>query len=409
MWKWIIIVASVAGMTCAVYVTARTTKVAPVPPLRQEPVRKPYPHAIVGAGLVEPESESVVIGVTEPGRVAKVFVSRGQKVKKDDPLFQVDTRALEAQKASAEAALRTAQADLARTVAYQRPEEGPILEAKRDQAAGFLAQISAAKENAEALVVQGEWTLKDHQSQVRRLAATVKANASPVEELEHEEFVVKSLEAGVRAAQAQAASLAGQEQAARAALAVAENELKLFKAGAWKPDVVRAIALADEAAKRVEGLAVEIERRIIRAPIDGSILRCNLHEGEYAGAGEATAEKAAVVIGDLSRLRVRVDIDEFDAARFKPGAEATAFYKGRPQPAFRLEFVTVEPFVVPKRALTNSQQELVDARTLQVIYRVASSAAQLYVGQQLDVFVSVDALGPTNSQAGLPESRVDNR
>jgi hypothetical protein len=180
---------------------------------------------------------------------------------------------------------------------------------------------------------------------------------------------------------------------------VTENELKLLHAGAWPPDVVRARAVADEGAKRVEGLAVEIERRMIRAPIGGVVLRCNLHEGEYAAAGAATPEKAAIVIGDLSRLRVRVDIDEFDAARFKPGAEATAFYKGRSQPAFRLEFVAVEPFVVPKRALTNSQQELVDARTLQVIYRMGSPDARPYVGQQLDVFVAADAPGATYLQA----------
>jgi hypothetical protein len=42
---------------------------------------------------------------------------------------------------------------------------------------------------------------------------------------------------------------------------------------------------------------------------------------------------------------------------------------------------------VPKRALTNSQTELVDARVLQVIYRVVSEDVSLYVGQQLDVFI----------------------
>ena len=52
-----------------------------------------------------------------------------------------------------------------------------------------------------------------------------------------------------------------------------------------------------------------------------------------------------------------------------------------------LEFVRIEPFIIPKRAVTNSQQELVDTRVLQVIYKIVSGPESLYVGQQVDVFV----------------------
>jgi multidrug resistance efflux pump len=146
----------------------------------------------------------------------------------------------------------------------------------------------------------------------------------------------------------------------------------------------------DEAKAAVQKVSTEIRFRTTCAPRDATVLRCNLHEGEFISTGTPLPEQAPIVLGDLSRWNVRVDIDEFDASRFHPGAPGTAFFKGQATPALKLEFVSVEPFVIPKRALTNSQQELVDARVLQVIYRVAEPNVALYIGQQLDVFVEAE-------------------
>jgi hypothetical protein len=62
--------------------------------------------------------------------------------------------------------------------------------------------------------------------------------------------------------------------------------------------------------------------------------------------------------------------------------------KGDPTTRFPLEFVRVEPFVVPKKSLTGENTERIDTRVLQVIYRVAPGAGpRLYVGQQVDVYI----------------------
>jgi hypothetical protein len=50
----------------------------------------------------------------------------------------------------------------------------------------------------------------------------------------------------------------------------------------------------------------------------------------------------------------------------------------------------IEPFVVPKQALTGENTERVDTRVLQVLYAIESRRAgkhPVYVGQQLDVFI----------------------
>jgi hypothetical protein len=49
--------------------------------------------------------------------------------------------------------------------------------------------------------------------------------------------------------------------------------------------------------------------------------------------------------------------------------------------------------VVPKRSLTGESTERVDTRVLQVLYRFDSAAMNVYVGQQVDVFVEAPPIG----------------
>ncbi len=95
-----------------------------------------------------------------------------------------------------------------------------------------------------------------------------------------------------------------------------------------------------------------------------------------------------IVLGDVQRLHVRVDIDENDLAMFRPNAPAIATLKGRSQVRFPLEFVKVEPYVIPKKSLTGDNSERVDTRVLQVLYALPGDRpVQVYVGQQMDVYL----------------------
>jgi hypothetical protein len=51
--------------------------------------------------------------------------------------------------------------------------------------------------------------------------------------------------------------------------------------------------------------------------------------------------------------------------------------------------VRVEPYVVPKQSLTGDNRERVDTRVLQVVYAVEGESPDLFVGQQVDVFIDV--------------------
>ena len=159
-----------------------------------------------------------------------------------------------------------------------------------------------------------------------------------------------------------------------------------------KQDV--AVAQAQLAAARAQFAAAEIslqrialliERLTVRAPRDGAIIQVNVRAGEYA----ATSPKSpAMIVGETGKLQVRADIDEQNATRIREGQKAYGYLKGDPSVTFPLEFIRVEPYVIPKVSLTGSSTERVDTRVLQVIYSLARPAdLPLYVGQQVDVFI----------------------
>lgn len=147
-----------------------------------------------------------------------------------------------------------------------------------------------------------------------------------------------------------------------------------------------------------------IQRLTVLAPRDGTILQVNIRAGEYA----ATAPRApAMVLGDLDRLQVRADVDEQNANRVHPGQPAQAFIKGDTKNPITLQFVRVEPYVIPKVSLTGASTERVDTRVLQVIYSLQRPKdPPIYVGQQVDVFIDAGngAVGAKNDGTERTES-----
>jgi HlyD family secretion protein len=124
--------------------------------------------------------------------------------------------------------------------------------------------------------------------------------------------------------------------------------------------------------------------------VDGQVLQVKVHLGEFAPTGALPTP--LILLGSVDKLHVRVDVDEHEAWRVRPGAWAAAAVRGNANLKTPLTFVRFEPFVVPKRSLTGDSTERVDTRVLQGIYRIADNDLPLFVGQQMDVFI--DAADP---------------
>ena len=186
----------------------------------------------------------------------------------------------------------------------------------------------------------------------------------------------------------------------------AQREHALLLAGAWKPDLAVARAAVEQAEAEVAQIRTEIERAIVRAPIDGQVLQVNVRAGERVSD---QSQLALMLLGQLHPLHVRADVDEHDIALFRKEAKAVLQLRGKNDRHYPLKFVRVEPYVVAKRWLTGDNTERVDTRVLQVIYEVNSLDSAVYVGQQVDVFVDADEfLRRTASTQAVTEQRLSD-
>ncbi len=154
--------------------------------------------------------------------------------------------------------------------------------------------------------------------------------------------------------------------------------------------VARARVASAEAAIRQaraewEAAQTERDRLTVRAAVAGEVLQVNIQPGELLAA--AGISSPPMILGETSLLHVRVNIDENDAWRIKPGSRATACLRGNAAIRTDLTWVRTEPLVIPKQSLTGSSAERVDTRVLQVLFAFERGTLPIYVGQQMDVFI----------------------
>lgn len=193
---------------------------------------------------------------------------------------------------------------------------------------------------------------------------------------------------------------------ANTARATASRQLALYRniddpAAVSRAEVIRAegeAASANErlrlararleaAQARANSAQTEIGRLTVRAPIAGEILAVNIRKGEYVSTMGGGNAQPFIEMGQTQPLYVRIDIDEEQAARVAMGANAIVSPRGAAERRVKASFVRAEPLVVPKRSLTNSAQERVDVRVLQVLYELPESNGLFRVGQQVDAYI----------------------
>lgn len=183
-------------------------------------------------------------------------------------------------------------------------------------------------------------------------------------------------------------------EAARVNLADTNFRLKLYEdlkntSAQRKEELfIRRFAVQRDAARLAE-LEAQLAQYTLTAPIDGKVLRSNIRVGEFAAAG--VLRDPLMVLGNVDPLYVRVQIDETQASQIYADALASGTVRGMPNKEIRLSFVRKEPLIIPKRSLSGDPGERADTRVLEVIYRLDNPPDNIFVGQQMDVFISASA------------------
>src|SRR5262245_36684017 len=121
-----------------------------------------------------------------------------------------------------------------------------------------------------------------------------------------------------------------------------------------------ASAKVKEAEAQVNVYKTEIDRLTVKAPISGTVHRVDVRPGEYANGGNT--QHPYVILGDTEIMHVRVEIDETDIPRVTEQAKVVASLRGYSSQKVDLSFVRKEPYILPKRSLTNDGNERVDTR-----------------------------------------------
>jgi HlyD family secretion protein len=277
---------------------------------------------VAGNAMVEPAQPETKVACQVPARIAKVLVAEGDKVQKDAPLAVMDRSVEKAALDAAEADLATSKATYSRVAHGNRAEDvdsavadAASAKAKADNSAEILART-------QKLIVGGAATADD----LDRAKNTAEADQA----------TFKSLSARARAT----------------------------TAGSRYEDVAEAWAKVVAAEARRDQARATLDRLTVRAPIDGQVLRIKYREGEYYSP---TASESLLILGDTSKVRVRVDVDERDVAKVKLGASGFAIADAWPGRKFSGKVVEIGRRMGRKNVRTDDPTERVDTKILEVV------------------------------------------
>lgn len=290
---------------------------------------------VVAPGIVEPWGGSVDLSAHESGWIARILVKEGDIVREGQPLAALED---EAQRQS----VALARADLSEA-------EAALLKVERGASVEELRQAQA-----------------DYEGAVAR-AGFARAAAVRTGQL-HVDGTVPDNEADRASAEAASQAAAAERAAAR---------LQEIRRGAEVED--RSAARARVAAARARlGLAeAALARRRVAAPRTGSVLLSRFHPGEFYAPGT----EPLMVLGDLSRLQVRLEVDEIDAPDVRVGSPCALVSDGG-QPLGQGTIVRVAPQMGRRALPLESPTARADVRVREVFVE-ASAAAPLVPGQRV--------------------------
>lgn len=306
----------------------------------------PFKSYISGVGIVEASSDNISIGTPLNRIVERVFVNVGQEVKKGEVLFTLEYQDLQADLAARQVDYEIAKAKLQKMEHLPRQED-----------------VTTAEANVKSAQVE----LEQAQNQYQMVQGLGDSRALSQQEINRRRFNYEQAQARWQEAQA---------------------NLNKIKAGAWKPDLAIASLEVQQAKVSMDRVQADIQRTIIRSPLNGKVLQIKIHEGESPIA--IGTNDPLMVVGNTEELYLKVSINQYDAPYFRPDAPAVAFLRGNARIEFPLEFVRLVPYLVNKQNLTNDLTDRVDTRVLQVIYHIKNQDHHIFVGQQMDVFIEAE-------------------
>jgi multidrug efflux pump subunit AcrA (membrane-fusion protein) len=269
---------------------------------------QPMKKTILSTGTVTPVvGAEVKVGARVSGRVERLLVKIGDKVKKGDLIAIIEHNDLVAQVEQSKANLMAEEAK-ATAIREQTPTEIKKAQAELDQKTAELELAEINYKRQKSLVEQG-------------IAAQEKFDQANKE--------LEVLKAEQRALKQQV----------------------IFLETKYVQDLALAKAKIQQAKANLMELETALSYATIKAPISGSIASISTQEGETVAAGLSAPTFVNII--DLSRLQVNAYVDETDIGKIRVGQKATFTVDSFPKKAFKGEVTAIYPKAVIQENVVN--------------------------------------------------------
>ena len=302
-------------------------------------------------GRVEPSGGEVRIGVQGPGRIAEVLVALNDRVSPGDLMLRLDDEELigRVNSATAEAAIR-----------------------KRDRDNTEVSGKAQERRTAEDGVANGERQLAQAREEVDRQLRARRAGSVSDADLDKARDAVN-----------RAKDRLDQTRATLRRLHSADN-----LPTPTRPEAALVAARAD-----LSQAEAALERTRVRAASAGTVLQVNAKVGETA---TPSPEIALIIVGNLSSLQVRAELEERDIGKVRIGQTAIVRSDAFPGKDFEGKIASLAQTLGPSRLGQRGPRKPTDVDVLEVLIDMVGQPP-LLPGMRVDVFLRPEATaGPAS-------------
>jgi HlyD family secretion protein len=291
-------------------------------------------------GRIEGLSDSTDIGAATDGVIQAIHVKEGQRVLQGDMLAEIGCSDLAS-------ALRVvnAEADSLRQARVR------LLRGSRDE-----ERLSAAQKTAAARAVVGQAAANLARMQQLWDASTISKAAFEQAQRDYDVAQAEFKQAG-------------------------RNE-ELVNAGPLSEEVARADADVRAAEDRIKQAEDKLAKCAVRAPMNGTILRVHLREGE---SFSTFAPRPLFSIADLSGRRVRAEVDERDVGSVQVGQKVLVSSDAYSSAHYAGKVIKLATTMGRKSISTGNPVSKEDRDILEVTAQLESGAVTLPVGLRVTV------------------------
>lgn len=285
------------------------------------------------------EAHQISLGSRAGGRVQKVLVKEGDRVKPGDAIVALEPGDWPAQLQQAQGQLAMMQATLDKLKAGARPEEIAAARARAASAQAVLQETTAGTRGeeiaaAEARLAAQQVAVVRAQKDAERLHKLATAGAAVPADVDNADLAVQAATAQRDAAAHQLDELrhgARREQVAQAAARAAEQRAseQLVTAGSRVEDLRAAEAQVQGAQGRVDQIRTMIDELVVKAPVAARVEALDLRPGDIL----APNQTAATLVED-DQLYVRIYVPETELGHVAVGERVAIHVDSFPDQAF---------------------------------------------------------------------------